>query len=146
MDIKLGFDILQDRVKLALSGGSEMYFFWLTRRQCLSIIKACKYDNSETNQPKNTTTQGKAAVQVEWGEELDFKLPELTLRHVTKGLRISLKVKDGSPIILLLKSGDQAGLSRSLRQVANRVHWDLDAAEARMASNQAIQQASRQLH
>lgn len=73
------------------------------------------------------------------------QLARMVLRKTQQGLRLSLTSEDAKPVSLLLKPVDQLSLLRTLRHLATRAQWDLDAAESRAATNAVLNKA-RRLH
>lgn len=146
MDIQLGFDVLEDRIILTLAGESQGQAFWLTRRQCIAIIKACQMTEHEDTPAPKVGASSKGQPKPQWPIECQPKLAELNLRRVAKGLRITIKAKDCAPIALLLTPADQIRIKRKLKQLAIRVQWDIEAAEARIVANQALHSALKRLH
>lgn len=158
-DLQLSYDVLQDRLVLALSDAAGVHRFWLTRRQCVALVLACRAAEGVPSPlkvaPAMTAGQpqqgqgdaARPAQQEPVGAAEHVASPDLVrlgLRRVPQGLRLTLGAAgpaDQGPVHLLLKPGDQLSLLRSLRHLATQAQWDLDVAESRAAAHALIRKA-----
>ena len=145
--MQLDYQPGEDRLVLTLAGEASVQHFWLTRRQCITLVVACRSAQGEAPALKVATQAAMSPQQsrTEQSSGAGPQLARLTLRKLPHGLRLTISPEGGPALNLLLKSVDQLGLLRTLLHLANRAHWDLDAAEYRAAAN-AVMNKARRLH
>jgi hypothetical protein len=154
--LQLGYDADQDRLLITLTSVLGQQRFWLTRRQCIALVVALGRAQGEEAPLKfapaasaGLASQLCTSVQ----REVEGSVPEeppalcrLSLRETAQGLRLGLRpaVKEaGASRSLVLQAREQVLLRKTLRHLAMRAQWDLDAAEARAAANAALKKAQR---
>lgn len=159
-NLELGFDPAQDRLVLTLATATGQQRFWLTRRQCIALLVACRGAQGEAPPLKVATSAksggaARAASRDDLsvmpacspdgsGGNTELVLAKLTLRKLPQGVRISLRANLGDePVNLFLKPQEQLSLLRTLRHLGSRANWDLDAAESRAAANVVLKKAQR---
>lgn len=154
--IQIGYDAAQDRLLITLTSALGQQRFWLTRRQCIALVVALGRAQAEEvplkSAPSATavtashaSTPGQSA---EGGAALQEPpaLCRLSLRETAQGLRLGLQSvakEAGASKSVVLQAREQVLLRKTLRHLAMRAQWDLDAAEARAAANAALKKAQR---
>lgn len=169
-NLQLEWSREEDRLLLSVVGAAGIERFWLTRRQCLALVGACRDAKGEAPPLKvspspqkassgpaagpetsaaKTAVAGKKAVTQQKpgaaGQAGPARLARLGLGKTAKGLRLVLEAEESTPVKLMLKAEDQLSLVRTIRFLAEQAQWDLSAAEARLTA-QAEKRKTARLH
>lgn len=161
--MNLDYHGFEDRVLLHLPQAGPVQRFWLTRRQCLALILACRGAGGEAPPlqvspapspetqalaPSEATVSSAAGVSAPAHRigKPEACHPKLQITRKAQALHLALLPAEGErygPIRLTLGPREQLGLVKTLRHLAARARWDIDAAESRAAANAVMHKAQR---
>lgn len=102
--------------------------YWLTRRQCVALLRACEEAPLERADPEGAAARaGPKAPPAGLPADLQPKLARVGLRRSARSLLLRLQAADEPQALqLTLGPADQAQLRNSLLQLGRRAQWGLD--------------------
>lgn len=128
--MRLRFDPAEDRIAVLLSADRPRAF-WLTRRQCVALLNACRQVQEKAKQLPVGAASRKARTAIRWPAEIEL-VTRLRVRRLTGGLRLVFTAGERS-VRVDLAVADLSAFVKSLLQLTERARWDLDVALARLA-------------
>jgi len=114
---------------MSLQGTPEPHVLWITRRQCIEILLACR--SRMAREVIETTSLHKRRNDQELKPEQPTpapELPRLSLRQLPNGLRLNFQFEDKPPLRLMMRIEDLPLLEKNIARLAVRAHWEIEVA------------------
>lgn len=125
--MRLRYDPAEDRIAMLVPRSGDARAYWLTRRQCMALLRACEEPGTEgadahAQVARTAPKPPPAALPA----DLQPKLARVGLRRSAKALMLRLQAADEAQALqLTLGPSDQSRLRDSLLQIARRAQWAL---------------------
>ncbi len=134
-----------------LHAPQQVHRYWLTRRQCVGLVLACRrVMASLPNLPELERAEkaGRLApvVHAEDPTGLQPSLTRVAVRRHQQDLALTFSGHGEASQTVRLGPVEQLRLLRNLRRLAERASWDLDAAIARQAAQRVRSGTGLWLH
>lgn len=151
MHLKLDFHAPEDRMVFTLRSEQRVHRYWLTRRQCVGLVLACRRVMASLPNLPELERAEKAgrlapAVHAEDPTALQPSLTRVAVRRHQQDLGLTFSGEEGKGQTVRLAPVEQLRLLRNLRRLADRALWDLDAAIARQAAQRVRSDTGVWLH
>lgn len=143
MKIELRYVELADRIVLFLTGDTWTRAFWITRRQCIRLIKGCEEQSAAVGEKSLSQVRGGKQSQEDRLHrdvvQTDFEpvLARIRLKYLADGLKLRFSI-DGEKgqFIITLPDDSIKGFQKALKQLAERAHWEIEAGLTRIDATQ----------
>lgn len=149
--LKLDFNAQEDRMVFTLQAPQQVHRYWLTRRQCVGLVLACRrvmasLPNLPALARAEKTGRPSTAAPEEEAISVQPTLTRVAVRRQQQTLALTFSGHGEAPQTVRLGPAEQLRLLRHLRRLAERARWDLNAAIARQAAQRVRSDTGVWLH
>lgn len=143
MKIEMRYVANADRIALFLTGDAWTRAFWITRRQCIRLVKGCEEQSAAVGEKSLSQTRGRKQSTEDRLHRDDVQadsepvLARIRLKYLSDGLKLLFSI-DGEKeqFIMTLPDNSAKGFQKALKQLAERAHWEVEAGLKRIDATQ----------